>query len=293
MALLALYDLSSPYFSSTKQRAWILTGFTSAVMTLLSLPFLYDFVAGNASVLYVHSRGALDVYALRFFQSYLISDLILGALSYPDQVDLLSGWIHHSVYILIVEVAIYREWTHIFSLASIMELPTLVMSIGKLWPKFKSTVLFATTFFLTRIFFHATLAASYSLSHNGASVSHSKIPAAILSVLLLLHVFWFSQCIQGFIRRANIPLASPDLKPSEPAIPLRAVPELVGARQLLARSSLWRRRRIHRRMVYDKARRLLPAAGVAQFTKFYDMLPGRQTLYDAVGLGGRESEMTN
>ena len=45
----------------------------------------------------------------------------MGAVYYRSQVGLLTGWIHHPVYIMIVELAIRRSWTHIFCLAAAME----------------------------------------------------------------------------------------------------------------------------------------------------------------------------
>ena len=49
-------------------------------------------------------------------------DLTLGAVYYRSQIGLLTGWIHHPVYIMIVELFIRRSWTHIFCLcAAIME----------------------------------------------------------------------------------------------------------------------------------------------------------------------------
>ena len=38
-----------------------------------------------------------------------------------SQVGLLTGWIHHPVYIIIVEFAIRRSWSHIFCLCGVME----------------------------------------------------------------------------------------------------------------------------------------------------------------------------
>lgn len=49
------------------------------------------------------------------------SDLIIGALHYRKHVNLLSGWVHHSLYILVNELALRRSWAHIFAFCSIME----------------------------------------------------------------------------------------------------------------------------------------------------------------------------
>jgi hypothetical protein len=54
-------------------------------------------------------------------QAYLLTDLTVGALYYRSQIGLLTGWVHHAVYILITEIAIRNAWAHIFCLCAIME----------------------------------------------------------------------------------------------------------------------------------------------------------------------------
>ncbi|PRP79950.1 hypothetical protein PROFUN_05926 [Planoprotostelium fungivorum] len=199
--LLALYKITSPHFSSNKQRAWILSTTVSAVMTLSSLPFIMSFLSSFGSVSQVHSYGAMDQYLLRFFQAFLISDLIIGFLSYREEVDMISGWAHHVVYLGIVEIAIHNRLTEIFCLCFIMELPTFVLGMGKIAPTMRSNHLFAITFFLTRIFFHAVLIVSYTLPHN--RIITGNLPPIILGLLFCLHSFWFYGCIRGFVRRAK------------------------------------------------------------------------------------------
>lgn len=49
------------------------------------------------------------------------SDLLLGVIYYRSQVSLVTGWIHHILYVFIVQVCIKRAWTQIFCLCSLME----------------------------------------------------------------------------------------------------------------------------------------------------------------------------
>ena len=134
---ISFYRLA-PRYPTAKQSAWILTTISSAVMTLSSIPFLYDYFSNGGSVKYVRMIPSLSISVSRFFQSYLVmwvvssfskilsnrifkSDLSLGLVYYRSQVGLLTGWIHHATYIMIVELAIRRSWTHIFCLCSAME----------------------------------------------------------------------------------------------------------------------------------------------------------------------------
>ena len=45
----------------------------------------------------------------------------MGMLFYRSKVNLLTGWIHHSVYVFVVEYAICTHTSHIFGLCAIME----------------------------------------------------------------------------------------------------------------------------------------------------------------------------
>jgi hypothetical protein len=198
------YYRLAPRYPSTKQSAWILTTISSAVMTLASIPFLYDYFSNGGSVKYVRMIPNLSVTVSRFFQSYLAMDLTMGAVYYRDQVGLLTGWIHHPMYIMIVELAIRRSWTHIFCLCAAMEVPTFFLGFMGLHPDFRNNTAFAVAFFLTRILFHIILAISYFLHDNRTQTTGgSYLPSLLLTTILPLHVMWFYGCIQGFYRRAS------------------------------------------------------------------------------------------
>jgi hypothetical protein len=66
------YHLLAPHYPTAKKSAWILTTFSSTVMTLSSLPFLYDYFSNGGSVKYVRDIPKFSVAINRFFQSYLV-----------------------------------------------------------------------------------------------------------------------------------------------------------------------------------------------------------------------------
>ena len=65
------YYRLAPRYPTAKQLAWILTTISSAIMTLASIPFLYDYFSNGASVKSVRIIPNLSVTISRFFQSYL------------------------------------------------------------------------------------------------------------------------------------------------------------------------------------------------------------------------------
>lgn len=54
----------------------------------------------------------------------------MGTLFYRSKVNLLTGWIHHSVYIFIVEYAIQGHLSHIFCLCAVMEVSVHILAIS-------------------------------------------------------------------------------------------------------------------------------------------------------------------
>ncbi|KAK7062711.1 hypothetical protein VNI00_000199 [Paramarasmius palmivorus] len=78
-----------------------------------------------------------------------------------------------------------------------MELPTFLLSFSILIPRTRSNILFASTFFLTRILLHIVLGIAYFHTPEKRPVSY------ILAAVFPLHANWFIGCIRGFIRRAR------------------------------------------------------------------------------------------
>ncbi|KAL0071114.1 hypothetical protein AAF712_001672 [Marasmius tenuissimus] len=216
--LVGLHRLLSVRYPEPKQNSWIITTIASAVMTACSLPFLWDFIAGSLEsqrgwrfwrdagegLKGVEARTTLAFVANRFFQSYLLADLTAGIVYYRSQINFLTGWVHHIVYVGIVEFAIRQVWPHVFCLAAFMEFPTFILGLSILAPKTRSNVLFAVVFFLTRILFHIILAITYALPDVRQHVTRGSFAiSGILLGVLPLHVSWFVGCLKGFVRRAK------------------------------------------------------------------------------------------
>ncbi|KAJ7100911.1 hypothetical protein B0H15DRAFT_995610 [Mycena belliarum] len=264
LLLLLAYVLLAPHFASVRQRAWLLTTLASALMTAAALPFVLDFACGVVgsvrgaktdagmgfgsglglgAVRAVQPRAWLAVPVNRFFQAYLVGDLLLGALCYRTQVGLLTGWVHHAVYIAVTEIALRAGWAHVFCFCAVMELPTLLLGLGTLLPRARSNTLFAATFFATRIVLHLVLVLAYALptgqpvpsssassaTSAGASTSvgaltGSPVPALVLASVFPLHAMWFAGCIKGFVRRARAAPSSSSSSPSTSAVKAAASP---------------------------------------------------------------------
>jgi hypothetical protein len=73
LAFCAIYHLLAPLFTTPKQLSWILTTVASAIMTLVSIPFMWDYVLSGGDVKRVRTLSTLTYTTTRFFQAYLVS----------------------------------------------------------------------------------------------------------------------------------------------------------------------------------------------------------------------------
>ncbi|TRM68303.1 hypothetical protein BD626DRAFT_565149 [Schizophyllum amplum] len=206
--LVTIFYLFRPLYTTSKQISWILTTTAGAVMTLSSLPFLYCYAQAGADVTGVPLLPAFAYVTNRFFQGYLVTDLAIGAVVYRDQVTLSTGWVHHTIYLHIVELAIRRSWMHVFCIAGVMEFPTFLLGLMCLRPRLRNNTVFAVAFFTTRIAFHIALLWSYFV-HRDVALGGSAVPAMILAAVLPMHALWFYGCLRGFVRRARTPAPQP------------------------------------------------------------------------------------
>ncbi|KAJ7667357.1 hypothetical protein B0H17DRAFT_990302, partial [Mycena rosella] len=230
VSLCALYPLLAARFAIARQTAWILTTIASGLMTAAALPFLADHIKARGDVGAVLLRTDVACTVNRFFQAYLAADLLVGALAYRSQVGLLTGWVHHAVYLGITEIAIRNGWAHIFCMCAIMELPTFLLGASTLFPRLRCNTLFAATFLATRIVLHLVLIISYvlfpvaplpassvfSAAAGGyaaapvlgaalravGAVRGTRVVSALLAFVFPLHAMWFVGCVKGFVRRA-------------------------------------------------------------------------------------------
>ncbi|EIW75447.1 hypothetical protein CONPUDRAFT_85277 [Coniophora puteana RWD-64-598 SS2] len=308
-SLVVLYHAIAPFFPNDKQKSWILTTISSASMTLASLPFVWDYATTGGTITDVRHFDVWAYYTCRFFQAYLIADLLMGFVHYRKRVNPLTGWFHHIVYVWIVEYAVRMEWGYIFCLAAFMELPTFVLAIASLFPRLRHDVLFASTFLCTRILLHVVLCVS-TLSNRAALTDGSVGPSIILACVFPLHAFWFYGCLKGFVARARAarsrttstatstpaqstpaprrpaPTTEQHSPAPSPTLSLRIRPHAAAARRRGLRQALrsvnWRWTRVAD--LRDAAGRM-GLGGVRENLRA--ALPGRESVYAFVGLERR------
>ena len=182
------------HITTSRQRAWILTFLSSSIMTLGSLPSLCTFIFHHHLSFSSPMESLLiDRYLCVFFVAYLITDLIIGRSSYPDQITLITGWIHHSAYTFLLIHLIHQGLTTPFCVMTILELPTFVLSLGHLNTSWRRDMWFGATFFLTRILYHAVMIHRFywTFPYGGWWM--------VLVAAMPMHLHWFG----GWIRQQH------------------------------------------------------------------------------------------
>ncbi|CEH12698.1 TRAM/LAG1/CLN8 homology domain [Ceraceosorus bombacis] len=186
-----------------KKRAWILTTFNGLVMTLASLPFLFDLLLSGFDFHAVKHRRWLEEPASAFFVAYLLSDLGLGSIFYRKLINFSSGWAHHTAYTLLFAYWVHRGWALYAVMACVFELPTFIMGLASLVPQTRSNNAFTITFFITRVFFHFGLLCASVTAHGRATpgIDGSWGVANSIIATYPMHLWWGYKCIMSVRRR--------------------------------------------------------------------------------------------
>lgn len=98
----------------------------------------------------------------------------------------------------------YLEQTNfsgLFMLASILELPNFHLALGTLFPRLRHDATFLALFFLIRIGFHAYLIGASVLPSNRELMGGSWVPLVLLVMAMPMHVLWFVGGLRGYLKR--------------------------------------------------------------------------------------------
>ena len=107
-----------------------------------------------------------------------------------------EGWFHHSCYLGFFGWLRFSGWSVGIMTTLPLEIPTIILATGRVFPSLRQDVLFGVSFLLTRIVYHSFLLFRwYNMENPPATLW--PYPAAIL----VLHVYWFRLWIMGQAKR--------------------------------------------------------------------------------------------
>ena len=82
-----------------KRRSWLLSLITSPVLIASGCTTVSGLIGSGFSGRFVTMDSPWHRRSMLFFMSFLVSDLVIGTADYPQEVDVLTGWVHHPVYV--------------------------------------------------------------------------------------------------------------------------------------------------------------------------------------------------
>ncbi|CAO3592281.1 unnamed protein product [Absidia cylindrospora] len=126
-----------------------------------------------------------DIALVCFFQVYLALDLCLGQRYYRQRITWVTGWLHHSIYLILLTWFLYCRIPSFFVCASVLEFPTLILALGALHPPWRSDRMFAFTFFALRLVLHTFMI------HRLKHYHYVRSLWCIVLAILPLHLYWF------------------------------------------------------------------------------------------------------
>lgn len=184
-------------FLEPKKRAWIISIFNSLTLSAFGIYRCLQLLTGSEHVTKesVHSDDMYSKIGVISFASSNAIDCILSLLYYPNDFNVLSGWIHHIFYIVFVFFLVQFKSTHGFSYVFIEELPTAVLSLSHVFTSLRSDWLFGSVFFLTRVVYHTWFI--YKLITENSSYW------IVASIVLVLHVYWMVKWILSMIKKRS------------------------------------------------------------------------------------------
>ncbi|KAI8078875.1 uncharacterized protein BX664DRAFT_250014, partial [Halteromyces radiatus] len=178
-----------------KQISWLLTFASSVVCTVVSLPHYVRFWRSGWDMQLLGLESTAHTSLACFFMTYLVMDLTLGSMYYKSRITIATGWIHHSIYIVILFWLMRCRSTSFFTVNAILELPTVILALGSMRASWRSDVLFGFSFFVLRLVYHACMIVSVKQYHRIESLW-------LVAVLVFpLHVYWFYGIVQQQIKR--------------------------------------------------------------------------------------------
>lgn len=168
-----------------RERAYVCTLLSSSITSTCSIPLVYTLLTNGGDLTEILAYRTWTVIATTFFMTFLITDLVVGSIFYRSKIELLTGWIHHITYLGTLTWAIHNQYTAVFIMMCSLELPTFILALGSVRSQLRRDYVFASTFLVTRILFHA-----YAIKCAWVMKPYGPVVTA-LSAFFPVHCFWF------------------------------------------------------------------------------------------------------
>ena len=179
-----------------KQCAWIMTLLSSLVCIIGCGDVIREGLFGDgftSPLLYGTSRRSR--FLMHFFLSYLVWDCAVMFVDFPS----VGGLMHHIPYFIFMALSLYFECPNIFVVFFPLEISTVFLASGQIWPQYRADIPFGITFFFTRVVYHIAL--WYRLY-----VTRDDSPFYVWPFSLLpwfVHCIWFSKWLVNQLKSSK------------------------------------------------------------------------------------------
>jgi hypothetical protein len=177
---------------NSKASGWFLTWMVSMLVSSVGIPFAIEILINENPDFTINTSGCVIA---TIFLSFLVVDLGVGSIFYPKRINLVAGWVHHSVYIYILLDFLMSGIPGMLGPYAMLEFPTFLLALGNLNPKWRTDLLFGAVFFATRIAYHAFFIYRYYQLCFGYSFFYYT--AAVFP----MHCFWFYSWVKGQMKK--------------------------------------------------------------------------------------------
>lgn len=201
-----------------KKMSWVLGTFSGIVLSIVGIIYLlvkvttYKDIFGygaNGPELFESTNDVSNMIFL-FFGISNILDLAFGCMFYRDQLGLLTGWVHHTLFIwmslssttgngLFITTPPYASS---FAFMCIEEIPTAILGLGSIFPSLRSDWGFGLTFIPTRVIFHGyfTSYAFYMYYQNIGLNIHIPV---LYGLTFVMYASWAHGWIQMMLKKGK------------------------------------------------------------------------------------------
>ncbi|KAI9022470.1 hypothetical protein DFJ74DRAFT_92183 [Hyaloraphidium curvatum] len=178
-----------------RQSSWLLTLASCTTMTAAGLLALVGFVLYRYDFERYPVFGSTDLsfHLVVLFQAYLLLDLSFGVIFYRSQMTVLNGYVHHCIYSFVALYAVATRLPTVFILFWFEELPMVLLAVGAMNPKVRVNKRYGSSYFVTRILWHAWLTADL--------FRENRTIGAIAAAILPLNAYWMYTWVRQQVRK--------------------------------------------------------------------------------------------
>lgn len=192
--MLLFYFKIREYTDKTEKRsAWILTLPCAILCSFGCIYKVKDVIISNYNSDFIYANDKLSQFLVLYFINYLICDSIVMQFHYKT----IGGLLHHIPYGIFMIITIIYKCPSVFVIFFPLEISTIPLSIGYIWPKWRFNILFGILFLYFRILYHAFMCIVLYKTRD-------KSPLLIWPFTCIpwfVHIYWFIKWFKSFYKK--------------------------------------------------------------------------------------------